>query len=182
MSLLSLTQARDSDMLNLRALYGSDMSQAPRAKLAELRTHIAKLEQNLEKLTAALLDSDDAPKAFITKAKQIESELDDMRKAEKQLEAEYQKSTRVDITGADEVWRSLVDGIATQDYDARMRARQLVHDTFEKIVVWWKGVDPEEAPPGCIDVLLVAKGGRSRMLRIDSQGKWIAHDDIQEAA
>lgn len=167
-----------SDMLNLRSLYGEDRAAAPRARLAELRHKIDELERQLEKLTSAMLETDEAPAIFIRKAKAMEDELATMKTEEQALESECSATSRHSLAGADEAWRNVVDGVTCQDYDARMRARQLVHETFERIVVWWKGINPGTCPPGTIDVLLVAKGGIPRMIRIDNKGQWSSMEGL----
>ena len=66
--------------------------------------------------------------------------------------------------------------------DARLQTRQLVADTFERIVIYHRGMRPYEAPKGVIDVLLLAKGGRARLLRIDRRGGLVAAEDVTSAA
>jgi len=68
------------------------------------------------------------------------------------------------------------------DTDARLQARQLVADTFSRIVVYASGLRPDDSPPDIIDVVLVAKGGRSRLLRVDTAGRWVAGDEWATAA
>ena len=66
---------------------------------------------------------------------------------------------------------ALAAGVEAQDTDARIKARQLVADTFERIVVYHHGVDPDNTPDGVIEVVLIAKGGAGRQLRIDRAGR-----------
>lgn len=57
--------------------------------------------------------------------------------------------------------------------------RQLVADTFEKIVVYHSGVQPNKSKK-FIDLLLISKKGGSRLLRVDRRsGDWIAGEDYQ---
>lgn len=167
-----------SDILNLRGLHGGDPMAAPVAKLAEVRELISKHERQLDKLTEAMMESDAPPATFIRKAKTLETELAKLKAEAQTLESECSASSRQTLVGAEDSWRSVVEGLTSQDYDARMRARQLVHDTFERIVVWWRGISPDDCPPGSIDVLLTAKGGRSRMLRIAADGSWSAMEGL----
>lgn len=169
-----------ADVLNIRTLYGQDRSAAPRARLAELRQKIDNHERQLDKLTNAIMETNEPPATFIRKAKALEEQLAGMKVEEKALESECEATARHSIEGADEAWQDVVDGVTLQEFDARMRARQLVHDTFERIVVWWKGMDPETCPPGTIDVLLVAKGGGARILRITNDGNWSAMEAAPE--
>ena len=59
-----------------------------------------------------------------------------------------------------------------------MQARQLVVDTFERLVVYRRGARALDEPRGAIDVLLVARGGTARMLSIDKSGAWLAAEDL----
>lgn len=63
-----------------------------------------------------------------------------------------------------------------------MKARQLVADTFDKIVIYHRGVTPEitRSWKGTIGVLLMAKRGGSRLLNIDRQtGAWQHGEDVE---
>lgn len=93
-------------------------------------------------------------------------------------EAALTAAFRQNLEGSDDAWRAIAAGVEAQDYDARIRARQLVKDTFSKIVVWWKGMIPDETPDNTVDLMLVAKGGEARMLRVDRHGNWIAGDAL----
>lgn len=86
------------------------------------------------------------------------------------------------MVGVDQVWRSLTEGVLRLDPDARLQARQLVADTFERIVIYHKGMRPNDNPRGAIDVLLAARGGHSRMLSVDSSGAWLAGEVMEGAA
>lgn len=87
-------------------------------------------------------------------------------------------AARADITGADARWRTLAAGVEALDHQARMQARQLVVDTFERLVVYRKGARASSTASGRIDVLLVARGGTARMLSIDKAGAWLAAEDL----
>lgn len=87
---------------------------------------------------------------------------------------------RADITGADEEWGSLADAVEAMDYESRMRARQLVSDTFERIVIYAKGMRPGTIAKGSSDVILIAKGGAARTLRIDKTGAWQSIEDFKD--
>ncbi|ATA54599.1 recombinase family protein [Variovorax boronicumulans] len=172
-----------SDMINLQALYGGDRAAAPRATLAAARARHAELAVQLERLTDAMLaaaDDGGAPATFAKRARALEAEqatvAADIAAAERDLAA----VARTDLQGVDEIWRKLAAGVEAQDTDARIQARQLVADTFEKIVIYKKGVDPETAPDKTIDLLLLAKGGTARPLRIDAKGNWVAAEASTE--
>ena len=70
-----------------------------------------------------------------------------------------------------------------QDIETRLQARQLVADTFSRISVYHHGLRPNHTPKSrdyYIDLMLVAKGGSSRWLRIDRDGNWV-HGENYEA-
>lgn len=171
-----------SDLMNLQALYGRDRTAGPRARLATTRTDLARLDAQLEKLTDALLMSDKAPETFARRARTLEQEQGRMQAEIVALEREIAVAARADITGTDAKWRALAHGVEMHDYDARLQARQLVADTFERIVVYHRGIRPSETPAGHIDIILLAKGGIARLLRTNKAGKLLAAEDVDTTA
>ncbi|MBQ0934665.1 recombinase family protein [Ideonella paludis] len=170
-----------SDILNLQALYGGDRSAAPRAKLASARERLADISAKLGRLMDAMLaaaEDGGAPAAFVKRARELEAEQAACQAEIEASERELAAAARTNLAGADEVWRRLAEGVEAQDTDARLQARQLVADTFERIVIYRAGVRPKQTPKGTMDVMLLAKGGTARMLRIDSAGKLLAFDDV----
>jgi DNA invertase Pin-like site-specific DNA recombinase len=172
-----------SDLVNLQALYGGDRGAAPRAQLAAARAKLAELDAKIERLTEALLADDGAaPAAFTRRARELEAERAGVQAVAAAAERELASAARTDLVGADAMWRALSEGVEAQDYDARLQARQLVADTFERIVVYRRGMRPSETPAGTMDVVLLAKGGTSRMVRVDKAGGWIAAEDLEARA
>lgn len=54
-------------------------------------------------------------------------------------------------------------------------------DTFERIVIYHRGVRPTPSEDkGPMDMMLMAKGGTSRMLRIDRKGQLIMAESLSE--
>lgn len=174
-----------ADQMNLSALLdGSDREAPARARLAAARIEIADIEQKLGRVTEALIEAGDgvAPLVFIRKARELEEALAKAKQegqaAEREVIANSQRST----PGLAEAWAALVNGVMTLDPDARMTARQLVFDTFERIVVFNRGFVPS-ANANEIGLVLVARGGGSRMLIIDrTTGIWKAGDHITQVA
>lgn len=83
------------------------------------------------------------------------------------------------------MWAELAVGVADLDVDARMRARQLIADTFERIVIYHRGrvPGPAQKRTGTIDILLIAKRGATRLLHIDRRsGDWRAGEDFDAEA
>lgn len=76
------------------------------------------------------------------------------------------------LRGVDTLWRSLAVGVEAQDVDARIQARPPKADTFERrIVVYRRRLRVSATPEGVIDLVLLAKGGRARMLSIRGSGE-----------
>lgn len=172
-----------SDIANLQALYGADRSAEPRARVAAQRERVQALAQQLERVTDAMLESsaEGTPMAFARRARQIEADLATAETDLATAEAELASISRKDITGADEAWRDLAAGVEAQDAPTRLRARQLVADTFERIVVYHHGMRPNStrcAHDYDIDLVLIAKGGTARLLTVDRQGNWRAGEDL----
>lgn len=165
-----------SDLVNLRSLYDGDRAAEPRARLARLRAEQDTLTTQLQRLTDALLAVDGTPPAtFVQRARELEQQQAEAAKAIEAAERDLAAVARTELAnGADDAWRALADGVEAQDDDARIRARQLVADTFERIVVYHHGMVPTETPPGTIDLVLLAKGGTARQLRINRTGTVLA--------
>jgi len=168
-----------SDLVNLQALYRGDRATLPRGELASAEGRLASIDDKLQRLTDALLAGDgELPATFARRGRELEAERVTVQAEVQAAERALAAASRTDIVGADERWRALAAGVEALDYTARMQARQLVADTFAGIVVYRAGLRPERASPGVLDVLLVAKGGQGRMLRIDKAGEWIAAEGL----
>ena len=171
-----------SDLVNLQALYGADRAAGPRAALATAREQLATITTQLERLTDAMLASaaDGVPATFARRARELEAEQARVQAAMTSAERELTASARTDLTGADAAWRALAAGVESQDVDARLQTRQLVADTFERIVIYHHGIRPDESAKGQLDVMLLAKGGTARVLRIDARGVWMAAESLDD--
>lgn len=163
-----------SDMINLQALHGGDMSAAPRAALNKARKELSEVDTQLERLMDTMLaaQASETPAVFIKRARELEARQTELKDNVAKAERELAATARTDMTGKDAAWASLAHGVEHLDRDARIKARQLVADTFEKLVIYWRGIRPDETPKGLMDVALVAKGGTSRLLRINQAGDW----------
>lgn len=174
-----------SDIVNLQALYGADRSAGPLAALAKARQDLADVATKLERLTDAMLASreDGVPATFAKRARELEAERQRLETTIQAAERDLAATARTDIKGTDEAWRLLVDGVEAQDYDARLQTRQLLADTFERIVIYHRGVRPTpEGEKGHMDMMLMAKGGTARMLRIDRAGQLLMAESLADFA
>lgn len=160
-----------ADMVNLQSLYDADRSAQPRSEISAARAKLDNVELQLARLTDALLLSDSPPSTFVRRAAELEAEREVVRRQLREAEARLAEASRAELKGADERWRALIDGVEALDYEARMKARQLVADTFERITVAHHEF-PWQAHPKYIDVVLQAKGSdTSRLLRIPRKEK-----------
>ncbi|WP_329601641.1 recombinase family protein [Paraburkholderia antibiotica] len=169
-----------SDQMNLTRLVEGDSGSAVRAaRLAQARTRVAETERQIERITdALLLESGAAPAAFARRARELEERLKGERREVDHLEHDLAVSSAATPAVA-QAWAELVEGVESLDYDARMKARQLVADTFSKIVVYHRGFIPSEEDGRSIGILFVSKHGNTRILRVDRRtGEWQASEDI----
>ena len=175
-----------SDIVNLQALYGADRSQAPRAQVVAARQEVDQISAQLDKLTDAMLASADegTPAVFARRARQLEVDLAAAQARLQAAELDLAGAARTDISGADAAWRALAAGVEAQEIEPRLQARQLVADTFERIVVYARGVNPDPDASERdykIDLVLIARGGVARLLTVDRQGNWIAGEQSSTA-
>lgn len=174
-----------SDQMNLSALLqGPDQTSAMRARLATAKQHVATVEKQLDRITAAIVATEDGttPLAFVRKARELETELKTAQVAVSAAEADLVSHSRNQNPAHAEAWAALVDGVEAVDYDQRMLARKLVADTFGKIVVYHHGMNPDNDAAGPhIDLLLISKSGTARALRIHRRtGELIHIEEIGE--
>ena len=173
-----------SDIVNLQALYGADRTAGPMMILAKARKDLAEVTTKLERLTDAILASSEegTPAAFARRARELEAEQGLLNAQIQAAERDLAAASRQDIKGVDRAWRRLAEDVEAQDYEARLQARQLVADTFERIVIYHRGVRPGPEGKGPMDMMLLAKGGQARLLRIDRQGKLLVAETVGESA
>lgn len=172
-----------SDQINLsRLLEGAAGTATVSAQLASARQRVAELEAQVQRVTdALLLDDGEAPVAVLRRVRELESQLASERRDVESLEHHLAASASSVAPAAADAWRDLVQGVENLDYDARMLARQLVADTFSRIVIYQSGFRPD-VDDGTIGLLLIAKRGTTRMLHVDRRtGEWRAAEDIQSA-
>lgn len=172
-----------ADKFNLSSLFdGGDYSAPIKARIAAARNAEAEITRQIDRVTEAMMHADgEAPQAFIRKARELEAALTKTKSEAEAAELELSMTTRKIAPDAWIEWRELVDKAMACEVEARLKARKLVGETFDRIVVYMRGVVPDfEAPArgGFVDIQLIAKGGISRLLRIDRRtGTWFASED-----
>ncbi|MFZ6686570.1 recombinase family protein [Undibacterium sp. SXout11W] len=172
-----------SDQLNLSSLVSKDdQANTLQARLVEIKTKTIEAERQLSRVTEALLsdDSGSTPLVFVRKARELEKLIADLRIEENSIEVSLRKTSQRQDPDMADAWSKLVEGTLNQDYETRMRCRQLVEDTFERIVIYQRSMSPEDTSSAKkIDLLLIAKGGNPRLIRIDRKtGAWIRGEEF----
>lgn len=167
-----------TDRMNLSSLLeGNDQSQQLQVRLATAKAEAAKIEQQLERVSEALMAAEGgaAPLIFVRKARELEDQHAAKQREVAQAERELVAVSNRDQPGLAEAWERLASGVEMLDFDARMKVRHLVRETFERIVVYHHGMQATNREGKVIDLLLVGKGGQPRLLRIDRKtGEWRA--------
>ncbi|NWA25798.1 recombinase family protein [Pseudomonas gingeri] len=169
-----------SDHMNLqRLLEPAHDGQDLRVHLMNARKVVDDLDRQLSRVTEALLagESDGAtPMVFVRKARELEEQLQAAKVAVQQAERELVSATSRQAPADARVWANLVAGVDAQEVGPREMVRQLMMDTFERIVLYIRGVVPDGRK--YIDVLLIAKSGQRRWMRIERRtGQWAAGSD-----
>ncbi|NMZ07767.1 recombinase family protein [Pseudomonas proteolytica] len=171
-----------SDQLNLqRLMQPSDDGQSVHRQLVAARAAVAKITGQLSKITDALLadESGAAPLAFVRKARELELQLKDAEQSVSTLEHEVVvMSAGAAQPVQAERWVELSEQVGVGDYSAREKVRQLVMDTFSRIVIFMRGVGASDRTGKFIDVQLFSRTGQHRLLRINRKnGEWVASED-----
>ncbi len=169
-----------ADQMNLtRLLEPTDDGQQVRQRLQACLRKQGEVERQLERVTEALLADDGgaAPLAFVRKARELEAELQQLHAEAERLELKQAVQGKVQTPAAAEQWAQLAADSQDIYSPAREQLRQLVLDTFSRIVVYMRGVvlDPKSKT---IAVVLVSRAGQRVMLEVDRRsGFWQASRD-----
>ncbi|WP_240003824.1 recombinase family protein [Luteibacter mycovicinus] len=170
-----------ADQINLNALLDRTAQDGPaRQHVATARAKEAECERKLQRLTDVLLQDDEAPPpTLLRQIRNIEAELVSVRGTLSAAEGELSMLSRKTPAAA-QAWAELVEAVKSQDYDARLKARQLVADTFSRIVVYRRGIHLDSDESGkVLDLVIIPHGGAARVLRVNRKsGEWIAGEDV----
>ena len=166
-----------SDQVNLdRFLAPADDGQGLRKGLQTIRRRQEEAERQLARVTEALLVDDQAaaPLAFVRKARELEAELQQLQADAQRIEQELAGQQPKQTPARAELWRKLA--IAADDIYSpeREQVRQLVLDTFSRIVIYMRGLVPDRKARS-INMLLVSRTGQQIWLEVDRRtGAWKA--------
>ena len=139
-----------------------------------------KISEQLERVTAALMADDDgpAPISFVRKARELEAQQLDAERNVANIEYELAAASGSGKPAQQEQWVELAALVNAGDYGAREKVRQLVMDTFQRIVVYMRGMGDEDRKSKFIDVQLISRTGQHRLLQINRRsGEWVASED-----
>lgn len=172
-----------SDQLRLDALHtpANDVERQAAAAHARAKANVAAIEEKIERVTAALLsDTGQAPAAFIKAARQLEEQLTQAKQEAEAAAEEAKKAATRQRATANE-WSEIVEGILNLEQEPRIKARQMIIDTFERIVIYAKGITPSSNRNDPIDVVLISHGGDPRLITIDRKtGDLIDLEDMPQ--
>lgn len=170
-----------SDQFNLqRLLQDGDDGRGLQHQLVAARAEVDKFSTQLAKVTDALLadDSGAAPFSFVRKARELEQLQVAAEHKVRDLEHQVSAFSSVARPAHAERWAELAAQVEAGDHDAREQVRQLVMDTFERIVIYMRGVGASDRSSRTIDVQLFSRTGQLRVLQINRKtGAWVASED-----
>ena len=171
-----------ADQFNLsRLLEPTIDGRDQRGELVRLKLKVEDIEQQLGRVTEALAlgEGDGAlPIAFLRKARELEAALDKARGETQQAERELHAASSWQRSADASIWAELAAGVEAQSAEVRDRVRQLMLDTFKRMVIYMRGVVPEGRKSAHIDVLLISNSGQRRWLRVERKtGNWTATSD-----
>lgn len=165
-----------SDQMNLNSLVGRDETADIKNRITAARASVATLERQLSRVLDAMLSTDSPPAAFAAKAKKIEDEMahhkHTIRSDESALLAAAGKPSGL----AADQWRALAQAALAGDFDARIKLRRLVNETFSRIAFYRYAMTPPTTAPRWQrepfwEMLLVSKSGVSRNIRVSRTGE-----------
>lgn len=158
-----------SDQIQLDDLLrGTETSGADRAQLAKLRAGNADRQRQIDRLTAVLAQDDGVPPlAVLRQIRSLEAEQQrDQAEAERLERALVVASTGTLTHDQAVEWAALAEAaVERHDFDARVRAREMIAATFAGITVYHHGLAGPDT--GAIHILLRTRSGVTRSLTID---------------
>ncbi len=170
-----------ADQLNLSSLLvGDGAAERLRSELVARRHTVEEIERRIARLTEAMLEDEaKAPQSFVRKARELEVQLQQAKHNVLTTEHELAGLAEHVNPEAAVVWSEVRDAALALDYDARLRARRLVTDTFNRIVLYLRSVEPAHSAR-YIDMVMVSRTGQTRLLRIERRtGAWCAMEDVK---
>ena len=162
-----------SDRMRMASLNdGRDATQTLRADLALQRGVLAGIEPRLERLTHALADdTGPAPLIVLRQIRTLEAEAEAARHAIASIEREISTQRQPPTPDNARRWLALIDAIDALDVEARLQAREMVRESFSKIVLWHSQDDGR-----CFELELTARGGGAMRMKFDRETGWVVRN------
>ncbi|MBB5496895.1 recombinase family protein [Paraburkholderia sp. MM5384-R2] len=130
-----------ANQMNLNHLFtGNDKSDPLMRQLTAKRASLAKTDLKLKGIKDEMLNGDALPSTFREVLRELETNKRTLTQAITKLERELSINSAAQPAPA-ETWADLVSDVMALDYDARMKTRRLVQETFERIDVFSKGFE-----------------------------------------
>lgn len=157
-----------ADQINLRSLVpdGDALTAELQLKKADLVSKLADTEAKAARLVDAMLETSAAPALLVKKSRELESEMSKLRDEISVVDARLTVSSQKVDPDISKKWNELRHAVLQLDYNARIKCRQLVADTFDKVLIYFDGAFAS-TPKNAVDLLLIAKGGVRRYLSVD---------------
>ena len=197
-----------ADHMSLTDLvHSSDEFEKARAQQLKVESDLALAKSQVEKLTNALLLTDTPPLALMRKQRELEESIIGYEQKREILAQRLRVDGQKVSAGLLEEWQALSGLVLGLDLDARIKVRDLVLRTFERIEVYVRGFSANKTGvsgriavelfekqlgvdagfatgktnerQGPVDLVLKFRGGAVRLLRIDrDSGAWQAQVDF----
>jgi DNA invertase Pin-like site-specific DNA recombinase len=171
-----------ADQFNLDALRQSDAGAATlAARIAKVRAERAAVERQIGNITDAIAEGGKLLRPLAAKLNELEDRREALAVDIMAMEREYASVSAAEHAADSGTWRALIDGCEALEFDARMKVRALVAETFERIVIYIDGVG--RMAPGYVDIEVVSRQGVYRIIRVDRKsGAWAAGEQIDMLA
>jgi hypothetical protein len=156
------------DQQNLSALLEND-DRVPelRRTLAGLYTHIEELREQQAKLMEASLKWDGQfDDMFAAKALSLKNDLNAAEEKRRVVSLDLATVTSTKLITDAEAWQEIREQILSGDYDARMRCRKMILETFNRIVLYTRGF-PHDLKSKVVCMMLVSKTGQEKLVAFD---------------
>ena len=171
-----------ADQFNLDALRQSAAGAATlAARIAKARTEQSAVDRQIANITNAIAEGGKMLRSLAAKLNELEDRREALAVDIMAMEREHATLCAAEHAADARSWRALIEQAEALDFDARMKVRGLVSDTFERIVIYIDGLG--RMAPGYVDIELVSRQGVYRVIRVDRKsGEWAAGEQIDMLA
>ncbi len=159
-----------SDSMNLLSMVADDSrSNEIREQLthAQLKRH--GLQEQQQKMADLLLeDGGSTPGVILQRLRKLEEDEGELKRAIEKMQHDLAALAAAEKPEQGELWAELKEAaIDDLNYDARLKIKQMVKNTFREIRVSHKGIPAEDASPMILQ--LIGHSGKSQRILIDKE-------------